>query len=391
MSAKAMIYTEESFEHRFICIYEAAGIQTGFVDYTLRTLLSEGKIVYEVTEKDRATGVLSTRRIEKRGPTGIILTTTRFKINPENENRCITVGTNEGGKQTRRILRSLAKKQSSEAPDVSRWIALHLWLAENFHEVDIPYVDALSKLVNTKAVRIRRDFRKVLELIKANALIHQLNRNWDDEGRIVADIQDYEVVYDLVSSLISDSIESSVSKTIRETVDAVCHLLLPDDKPKKRTDYLELEEEKRGSVSVTDLANRLRINKSNASRRMRQAAELGYLENQETRKGKPAKYILGEALPNDTNVFPEPKKFIQYLKKHGPALAGRYYSPDQFFYEHSDKIRRHSLSERDLYRRYRKVCAKKHREPAKQAEFISEYHAYVTADLYAASVAEQLY
>jgi hypothetical protein len=73
MSEHGLIYSEESFSHRHLVIYEAPGMGTDKdekTSYFFRTLLSERRIVYETVQKDE--GKLVSRLIEKPGPTGLI-------------------------------------------------------------------------------------------------------------------------------------------------------------------------------------------------------------------------------------------------------------------------------------------------------------------------------
>jgi hypothetical protein len=53
MSEKALAYSDEDFRHRFIVIYEAAGLASDFGSYLIRSLLSEGRIDYEFAEKPK--------------------------------------------------------------------------------------------------------------------------------------------------------------------------------------------------------------------------------------------------------------------------------------------------------------------------------------------------
>ena len=51
MSERALAYSEEPISHRFLVIYEAAGMNSEFLTYLIRSLLSEGRLRYEVVEK----------------------------------------------------------------------------------------------------------------------------------------------------------------------------------------------------------------------------------------------------------------------------------------------------------------------------------------------------
>jgi hypothetical protein len=58
------------------------------------------------------------------------------------------------------------------------------------------------------------------------------------------------------------------------------------------------------AVSITELAELLGLDKSSASRRVRQALELGYLINDETRHGYPARVRRGLPMPAEVVLLP---------------------------------------------------------------------------------------
>src|ERR1700751_171266 len=86
--------------------------------------------------------------------------------------------------------------------------------------------------------------------------------------------------------LFSEGIEVMVSTTVRETGDAVASL-------------------KKDEVSLGELAAKLSLDKSAASRRLRQATELGYLVNLETRRDRPARIVLGDPMPEMVKLLPK--------------------------------------------------------------------------------------
>jgi len=73
MSEKALVYSEEPLSHKFLVIFEAAGLESNFLSYTVRSLLSEGRLIYETVEKTK--DGLRARVIKKEGPTGLVITT----------------------------------------------------------------------------------------------------------------------------------------------------------------------------------------------------------------------------------------------------------------------------------------------------------------------------
>jgi hypothetical protein len=61
-----------------------------------------------------------------------------------------------------------------------------------------------------------------------------------------------------------------------------------------------------GSASVQEVAHALRLDHSAASRRCRTAQGRGYIHNEETSRGRPARYVLSTPLPAEQPVLPEP-------------------------------------------------------------------------------------
>ena len=78
MSEKSLVYDDEPLEHRFLVVYEAAGMNGDLTSYFMRSLLSEGRLRYTTIEKTQEG--LRPRLIEREGPTGLIVTTTAIRL-----------------------------------------------------------------------------------------------------------------------------------------------------------------------------------------------------------------------------------------------------------------------------------------------------------------------
>jgi DNA-binding transcriptional ArsR family regulator len=167
---------------------------------------------------------------------------------------------------------------------------LQIWLENVEHRVTIPYSETLASLVPPIAVRLRRDFGALLNLIRAHALLHQTTRERDGEGRIVATIEDYARVRELVADLVFEGIEATVPATVRETLEAVKSLR---------------EESKGEPVTVAELARKLKLDRSAVSRRVRNAKDRGYLRDLEENQRKPSRLVLGDDLPDDLEILPK--------------------------------------------------------------------------------------
>ncbi len=304
MSERTLAYSEEPIRHRFLVIYEAAGLGGDFATYLMRSLLSEGRVRYETVEKT-SEGV-KPRLIEREGPTGLIVTTTAVKLHPENETRLLSLTVTDTQEQTQAVMAALAEEADEAAPDLAPWHALQVWLESAEHRVWIPYAKKLADLIPPVAVRLRRDFGALLNLIRAYALLHQATRKRDAEGRIVATIADYAAVRELVADLVSEGIEATVPETVRETVEAVKRLR---------------ENSKGEPLTVAELARKLKLDRSAVSRRVRNAKDRGYLRDLEDNSRKPSRLIPGDDLPDDLQILPKPEDVRAGVKERASGSA----------------------------------------------------------------------
>ena len=288
MSDRALAYSTEPLKHRILVIYEVPGIASEFASYLVRSLLSEGKVRYETAGK----------LIEREGPTGLIVTTTSLRLHPENETRMLSLTVSDTQEQTKGVFRALANGDK-RATDVLRWQALQTWLAASTCEVVIPYASALAEKMPPVAIRLRRDFKTILTLVRAHALLHQASRRKDEHGRVIAEVADYAAVRKLVADLVAEGAEVMIKPEVRETVAAAKKLLAGG----------------RDAVRQDAIKNVLKLDKSVVSRRVAAAMEAGVLRNLEDRKGRPARLVLGDPLPKEIELLPKPERL------HGCAVA----------------------------------------------------------------------
>lgn len=296
MSERALIYLDEPLSHRTIILYEATALREGRekaddnqTAYIVRSLLSEGQIEYPVVMRQED-GSLKTEKLIVPGPTNLVTSTTSVSLHPENETRMLSLASNDSKAQTRRVLISSSDDdEPSRDPDAGDWHAYQRWLASGNRKVTIPFAKCVAAQIPPDAVRLRRDWNTVRALIRAHALMHQLNRDTDEHGRIIAGFGDYEAVRSLVADLVAEGIGSTVPESVRQTVETVA----------------ELAAAHKDGVPVAAVAAALNLERTSATRRLHTARDRGYLVNDEDQRGKPARYVLGEPLPGDTVVLPE--------------------------------------------------------------------------------------
>lgn len=296
MSKRFLFYDEQPLSHRFIYIPEWSSIAKDEELVTLvRNLLSEGHITHGTVEGD---GKRAARRIEKQGPTGLIVTTTNATVDAELETRCFSIVTDDSTEQTRRVYMSMADLENGVGSDVdlTPWQELQEWLElGGAREVSIPFVQELAEHMPAAATRLRRDFVSLISLVKAHALLHQATRGRDGFGRVIATVADYAAVRDLVGELIAEGVDASVTKATREIVEAVKALLDADE-------HLEY-------VTPKKIADKLGIGQPATYDRMHRAIRSGYLHNASKKDERGYKIGLGSPLPDGPAFLPDPGVF----------------------------------------------------------------------------------
>jgi hypothetical protein len=301
-SEKVLAYGEEPLSHRFLVYAEAEGMSGEVGSLLIRSLLSEGRIHYAFVEKSDEG--LREKIIEREGPTGLIVTTTRARLHPENETRLLSVRIDDSREQTKTILRMLAAEELEEV-DLAPWVAFQECLEGGERRVAIPYAEKLVAQIPPVAVRLRRDVSTLLNLTRSHALLHRASRGRDEKGSIVATLGDYAAVRELVHKLMSENVEATVPGDVRETVEAVAELRgkNPESAP----------------VSQVQLARHLDLDKGAISHRVRKAIEAGYLQNLEDRKGRPAKLVVAEPMPEDVDILPTVEALRRLVEAEPPS------------------------------------------------------------------------
>jgi DNA-binding transcriptional ArsR family regulator len=175
---------------------ETSALNTPFGAYLARTLISEGRLVYETVEKT-ADG-LRPRLIEKDGPTGLIATTTRSMLDDELETRCWTIEVPDDPEYIRQAKREVARRHNGAAPvpgaEIEGLKAALEWLYRfGDNEVAVPYAAWVADRIPDRLPKVLRLTDRLLTAIKASAWLHQQQRPRDDAGRIVATVADYAV------------------------------------------------------------------------------------------------------------------------------------------------------------------------------------------------------
>jgi len=287
-SERALIYADESYEHRILVVAEADSLpEDGPAASAIRSLATDNEMTYDTVEKN-AKGQFVVRRVVKKGPTGIFTTSTRA-LPHQFDTRTLTVTIADTPAQTRDVMRAHAAAVSGAQTerDFRAFVALQSWLeTAGERSVVISYATALADIVSAKHVRMRRDFRQLLTMIEAVALLHQCQRERDTSGRIVASLDDYGHARTLLLDVFQGAVTAGLTPAVRQTVEATRRIY--------------------GGEPLTGqaIADALALSKDTTWHRVKRAITLGYLINDESRKGRPAQIRPGDPLPDDQPALP---------------------------------------------------------------------------------------
>jgi len=293
-SPRALVYNDEEYTHRVVIFTEADSLpEDGPAASAMRSLMSDGEMSYEVTEKGED-GQHHARKIVKKGPTGLITTSTK-PLGDQASTRTLMVTISDSEEQTRAVLHAHARRADEGVPvvDYGPWHAVQRWLElAGERRVVIPFAHALANIVPAKAVRMRRDFHQLLTVIQTLAMLHQRIREKDDQGQIIATVDDYDEARWLLEEVFATAVSDGVTPAIRGTVEAVSRLSLSGE-----------------PVMNSQLMTELSLSKGGISYRVGQALKGGWLVNHTTVKNAPAQLVLGEPLP-DGNPLPYPDELV---------------------------------------------------------------------------------
>jgi len=287
-SPRVLIYDDADLRYRLLIFGEADSLPAGEDNpaaSAIRNLLQDHHLHYQVTIKDKETGDYTVHKVDKPGPTVLISTSTR-SLGDQLSTRLFTLEISDSGEQVSAALATQAMIETegiSQPDEALLAYQAYLQLKAPF-KVVVPFARELASTMDKTAVapRILRDFARLLSLVKAVAILRHHKRRLDGQGRILAELEDYQTVRELVAEMYTETTSGAVA-VIREIVEAVMEL-----------NYARGDGE---HITATKLAAHLGIHKSTAVRRAKKVLKQGWIVNRDQRRGYPADYAPGEPMP----------------------------------------------------------------------------------------------
>jgi len=293
ISPQALYYMKElDLSHKILIIFEAHGSEKA--DYPIRSSISEGELRLLVTTKNKDTNSFESKEIviPAKG-LSYVETTTKSRINPENQTRLFDLYLDNSEEQTRKIIISKTKIIDKEVLDKENRVFQVLQLLLEKYEVYIPYAEILANLFPINKVRVRRDFPRFLTLIKTSCLLHQYQRNKiTKNGREYLQaniIDDYKIAYRIANIVLSQTLKE-ITPRQEKIIEAI---------EKKFNDWFSPKELKK----VNEIK---KIPDSTLKKDLAELKETDFLEWNEE-KGTKSKYKLA-GKPKDFLKLPTPEK-----------------------------------------------------------------------------------
>lgn len=189
---------------------ESSGRKDNELAYAIRTLVSEGQIKYQTTGYVDKKLVTILKTIA--GPTSLVTTTIKGKLEDQLDDRMITAHPNTSALQTRDIIGQTA---DMAAGTVNLVDDITIKAYQHYHdslvaaEVVIPFAKEIATFVSqggSLPVSARRSFKRFLSAIKTITLLYQKQRSKDGQGRFIADYSDYFIAYQLLEESFAESL-----------------------------------------------------------------------------------------------------------------------------------------------------------------------------------------
>ena len=230
LSQQSLFYMEkDELQNKIVIIDEKEGVDS---DYSMRTLLSAGKLVLGVVHKNPATGEQSTKTIEVQGNVAVWDSTTANNVNPENLSRVWEVWLQSSSHElTERIHANQRKQYSLEGWKENKEREQSIRIHRNAQrllkplKVNIPYYQKLS--FPTSWTTTRRHNKRFLALLSVIALTFQHQKEiktFDGEPYIDADEKEYRIAYNLVKDILKTTL-SPLSKEAQDLLTSASKLV----------------------------------------------------------------------------------------------------------------------------------------------------------------------
>ena len=303
-SPKVFVYDTESLVHKVIYAKEIDVLRLGRTDNekddgtdivasAMRELLTNGQCVYQYVQDGEVTS------ITREGPSSL-LCTGLIPLSEQLSTRAWTIGVLDDMETVREALRITGKIEAGHFhPKVDQsFVQLQRWLQQGAPwKVVVPFAGDLADLISAspRAVRVMRDFSRLLTNIKTVTVLRYLHRT-SKEGVLQAELEDYATVFKYADPLF-ETAGSGVDREIRALYEYVSYRAVQDPK---------------AEIKVVDVEAHFNWSRTAAARRVDRAIKAGYLRDLINQKGKGKDLRPDAPLPTTTGL-PTPKELAERI------------------------------------------------------------------------------
>jgi hypothetical protein len=330
-SPRALIYSDGAIQHKVLVYSELDGLPLGqggddgdvanaALTY-LRTLVVNGIAHYDVVVKVKEG--FTTVRYTKEGPAALVVTGTRRIGDEQLRSRLHEVEVVVDKQRLAAVIGAQGRllgggSSLSASKDI---IALQSYLqALAPIEVVIPFAEHLGRAILAKAKmtdpRLTREFPRIAGFTAAHALLSIERRERDDEGNLVATVEDYEAARAVIVEL---STTRELSKSAIEAWETVCGI----------------HAETKNPVTVGQVTKKLMKDNSGIRRNLISLVEAGALTDVRDRRGKTSPLLVVPSgddprrvpLPTLEDMGLPPRKSVpstdQVVRAHGDNFGSQ--------------------------------------------------------------------
>lgn len=300
-SDQAWSYSRSDFRHRVIYVQEQ-NEAAGTID-PIRLLISEGKLVRIVSGFEN--GKRITKKHVARGPVAAIATTTKNRLQIDDETRHISIWVDESPEQTREI----AKSYTQQGRPLSRkerraWHMVQRLLKKKIGtKVVFPrWFEKIPTRLFVGDLSVRRYYPAFIEACRTVCLIRsfQPGRKVSKHGELVVDFADFAI-----TALIFDPVFVETLHLGKGAGEATRRLIE------------EISAQNKRPVEAKDVASKLKISMPQAYGKLRYAAKVGVIRKANKTERNNRKAYLPSPRPR---FVPDPKKLFRKLKGLGARV-----------------------------------------------------------------------
>lgn len=237
-------YNKDELVDKLMLIQDFDGLDEE-AQYAFRELQSAGNISSSTTYKDRSGNIISTVKVV-RSHFASLLATTKAEIYYDNMSRSLIIGVDESDEQTQKII-DHQNKRLAGLIDIREERKAKEFLQNCMRcikpmEVVNRYADKIT--LPLKAKMLRRLNNHYQGFVKQVTILHQHQRQKDEQGRLIAEPEDLKLACDILFDAIMlkvDDLDSSLRQFFDRMKDYVKQLAKENNKAYTETVFTQRE------------------------------------------------------------------------------------------------------------------------------------------------------